>query len=165
MYSSAVSILEKVTPYCSTNSKVGGNVFLELAMAYEADGRTKEAVTVYTTLTNCRIEEIKFNAKRLLYGIEAMQFMRNEAKSAEFSRKKIRNTFIDTTGLANIAENFDDVYQTAYIDLDNGFYRRLTQSVVRSNREARQDIAVCHGTWSGGTCENCAGPAIPKSLF
>jgi hypothetical protein len=85
-----------------------------------------------------RIEEIKANAKRLLYGIEAMQFMRNEAKSADFQRKKIRNTFIDTTGLANIAENFDDVWNTAYIDLDGGFYRKLTANVVRSNREARQ---------------------------
>jgi hypothetical protein len=84
MYSSAVSTLEKVTRWCSTNSKVGGKVFLELAMAYEAEGRVPEAITVYSTLTTCRIEEIKANAKRLLYGIEAMQFMRNEAKSAEF---------------------------------------------------------------------------------
>ena len=138
MYSTAVSALEKVTKYCSTNSKVGGKVFLELAMAYEAVGRTDEAITVYATLSKCRIEEIKFNAKRLLYGIEAMQFMRNEMKDSSFSRKKVRNTFIDTTGLGNIAQNFDDVYQTAYIDLEGNFYKRLTESVVRSPREARQ---------------------------
>ena len=146
MYSAAVSYLEKVTKYCSTNSKVGGKVFLELAMAYEAEGRTQEAVTVYTTLSKCRIEEIKFDAKRLLYGIEAMQFMRNEARSEAFSRKKIRSTFIDTTGLDHIAEYFDDVYQTAYIDLDSGFYRRLTENVVRSNREARQILLQATGS-------------------
>jgi hypothetical protein len=83
-----VSALEKVTKYCSTNSKVGGKVFLELAMAYEAEGRTQEAVTVYTTLSKSRMEEIKFDAKRLLYGIEAMQFMRNEAKLESFEGKR-----------------------------------------------------------------------------
>lgn len=145
IYGTAVSALEKVTKWCSTNSPVGGKVFLELAMAYEAVGRTPEAIKVYSTLSKSRMEEIKFNAKRLLYGIEAMQFMQNEAKSPEFSRKKIRNTFIDTTGLANIAQNFDDVYNTAYIDLDKGFYRRLTESVVRSNREARQILLKAAG--------------------
>jgi len=138
IYSTAVSALEKVTKYCSTNSKLGGKVFLELAMAYEAVGRTQEAVTVYRTLSNCRIEDIKYNAKRLLYGLEAMQFMRDEVGSKEFSRKRVKNTFIDTTGLGNIASYFDDVYNTAYIDLEGGFYKRLTQSVVRSAREARQ---------------------------
>eukprot|EP00957_Ditylum_brightwellii_P043975 3337672-Ditylum_brightwellii.AAC.1 len=109
-------------------------------MAYEANGRTQEAITVYTTLSNSRIEDIKYNAKRLLYGIEAMNFMRNEAKSKAFSRQNAKQTFIDTTGLANIAQNFDKVYNTAYVDLDSrgSLYRQLTESVVRSNREARQ---------------------------
>ena len=142
VYNTAVSALEKVTKYCSTNSKVGGKVFLELAMAYEAVGRTSEAIQVYSTLSNSRMEDIKFNAKRLLYGIESMKFMRDEVKSEAFSRQRVKQTFIDTTGLANIAQNFDDskVYNTAYIDLDRGggFYRKLTESVVRSIREARQ---------------------------
>lgn len=114
-------------------------------MAYEAVGRTNEAITVYTTLTKSRMEDIKFNAKRLLYGIEAMQFMQNEARNPEFSRKKIRSTFIDTTGLANIASNFDDVYQTAYIDLSRNYYKQLTESVVRTNREARQILLKATG--------------------
>lgn len=140
VYGTAVSALEKVTKWCSTNSKVGGQVFLELAMAYEAVGRTSEAIQVYSTLSNSRMEDIKYNAKRLLYGIEAMQFMRDEAKSEAFSKKKSTQTFIDTTGLGNIADNFDKKYNTAYIDLDRkgGYYRKLTESVVRSNREARQ---------------------------
>jgi len=138
IYSTAVSALEKVTVWCSSNSRVGGKVFLELAMAYEAAGKTEEAIAVYGTLTRCRIESIRHNAKRLLYGLEAMQFMQNDLKSSEFSRKKARNTFIDTTGFGDITSNFDDVYQTAYVDLENGFYKRLTKSVVRSSREARQ---------------------------
>lgn len=140
MYSTAVSALEKVTKYCSTNSEVGGKVFLELAMAYEAVGRTKEAIKVYSTLSHSRIEKIKINAKRLLYGIEAMQFMQENVNSVEYSRKRASSTFIDTTGLANIASKFEDRYETAYIDLSNksNFYKRLTESVIRSPREARQ---------------------------
>lgn len=148
VYNIAVSALEKVTKYCSTNSKVGAQVFLELAMAYEAVGRTQEAICVYSALSTSRMENIKFNAKRLLYGIEAMQFMREEAKSAEFSRKKVSQTFIDATGLANIADNFEVRYNTAYVDLEKGggFYRKLTENVVRSVREARQILLRATGS-------------------
>ena len=138
MYTTAVSALEKVTQYCSSNSPVGSKVFLELAMAYEAAGRSREAATIYTTLTKCRMEEVQYNAKRLLYGLEAMQFMRDDLRRSEFSRSKAKSVFIDTTGLANIASNFDDRYETAYIDTSGNFYKRLTESVVRSPREARQ---------------------------
>lgn len=145
MYGSAVSALEKVTKWCSSNSKVGGKVFLELAMAYEAVGRTKEAISVYSTLSTCRIEEIKNNAKRLLYGIEAMQFMRNEAKAKSFSKKSVADPFMEATGLDNFAENFDDRYNTAWIDMDSGFYKKLTESVVRGIREARQILLQATG--------------------
>lgn len=145
VYSTAVSALEKVTKWCSTNSKVGGKVFLELAMAYEAVGRTQEAITVYGTLSKSRMEDIKFNAKRLLYGLEAMEFMQKEVRSKDFQRKKARNTFIDATGLDRISDNFDDVYQTAYIDLSGNFYKKLTESVVRTPREARQILLRATG--------------------
>ena len=143
IYATAVSALEKVTKWCSTNSKVGSKVYLELAMAYEAVGRTKEAYQVYKTLSECRMEDVKFNAKRLLYGMEAMEIMRDVSK--DFSRSKTRSTFIDATGLDTIAQNFDDVYNTAYVDLEGGFYKKLTESVVRSNREARQILLKATG--------------------
>lgn len=143
IYATAVSALEKVTKWCSTNSKVGSKVYLDLAMAYEANGSTEEAMQVYQTLCDCRMEDVKFSAKRLLYGMEAMELMKGVSK--DFSRKQIKNTFIDTTGLQNIAQNFDDVYQTAYVDTEGSFYKRLTQSVVRSNREARQVLLKAAG--------------------
>jgi len=139
-YSAGVSALEKVTQYCSTKSKVGGKVFLELAMAYEAEGKTEQAIALYAVLTKSPIEQIKNNADKLLYGLEAMNFMRNEAKLKDFSRRKAAETFIDATGFNDISKNFDKVYNTAYIDLDKGsqYYRMLTENVVRSTREARQ---------------------------
>lgn len=143
VYATAVSALEKVTKWCSTNSKVGSKVYLELAMAYEAVGRTKEASQIYKTLTECRMEDVKYNAKRLLYGLEAIEMMKDV--SSDFTRKKTRNTFIDATGLDSFASNFDDVYQTAYVDLNSGFYKKLTENVVRSTREARQILMVAQG--------------------
>ena len=146
MYGTAVSALEKVTKWCSTNSQQGGKVFLELAMAYEAVGRTQEAIRVYSTLSKSRIEEIKFNAKRLLYGIEAMQFMRDEAKVKAFQKRNVQDTFIETTGMNTFADNFDDRYNTAWIDMDSGFYKQLTESVVRGIREARQIVLKATGS-------------------
>ena len=120
-------------------------MFLELAMAYEAVGRTEEAITVYQTLTRSRLDETRNNAKRLLYGLEAMQFMRNNVNASDFSVSRAKTTFIDTTGLANMASHFDDRYETAYVDLDSGFYKKLTESVVRSHREARQILLKATG--------------------
>lgn len=148
VYATAVAVLEQITPYCSTNSKMGGKVFLELAMAYEAVGRADEAITVYSTLSRSRIQDIRFNAQRLLYGIEAINFMRNEAHDDNFSRKKVSQDFIDATGFNKIAEKFDKRYTTAYVDMKNpNFYKRLTENVVRSTREARLIIlkAIHHG--------------------
>jgi len=146
-YNAGVSCLEKVTKYCSTKSKLGGKVFLELAMAYEAEGKTDQAISLYGALTKSPIEQIKMNADRLLYGLEAMNFMRNEAKLKEFSRTQVKETFVDATGFRDITKNFDKVYNTAYIDLDKGsqYYRMLTENVVRSTREARQILLKAVG--------------------
>ena len=163
VYTSAVSALEKVTKYCSTNSKVGGKVFLELAMAYEAAGQTPEAITVYTTLTRSRNEEVASTAKRLLYGIEAIKFMQENVGSAEFSRKQAKTTFIDTTGLDNFARNFDDVYETAYIDMNNNYYKQLTEAVVRTSREARQ-ILIRASTAQRDGGENISRLRIVQAL-
>lgn len=138
IYSTAVSALEKVTQWCSSNSKVGSTVFLELAMAYEAVGRTDEASQVYNKLSTCRIDEVKSNAKRLLYGLESFEFMKSEAQLASFNRKQIRTNFIETTRMDSFLSNFDDVYNTAYVDTSSREYKRLTENVVRSVREARQ---------------------------
>jgi len=138
IYNTAVSALEKVTRWCSSNSKVGSKVFLELAMAYEAVGRKDEAIQIYQKLSTCRMEDIKRDAKRLLYGLESYEFMKSDAQLSSFDRKKIRSTFIDVTGLDTFAQQFDDAYNTAYVDLSSRDYKKLTENVVRSVREARQ---------------------------
>mmetsp|Transcript_6596 Transcript_6596/g.7565 ORF Transcript_6596/g.7565 Transcript_6596/m.7565 type:complete len:645 (-) Transcript_6596:671-2605(-) len=137
LYGTAASSIEKVCEYCSTNSKVGGEVFLELAMAYEAVGRTEEAKTVYTELSNSRITDIKNNARKLLYGLQAIEFMRDEVKAKSFSKKKTTQEFIDVAKI-QIADDYDTKrYNTAYVDLSKNMYKTLTQSVVRTAQEAR----------------------------
>ena len=104
-------------------------------MLYEAEGRTDQAISLYATLTKNPFEKIKGNADRLLYGLEAMQFMRKEAKLKEFSRKKVKDTFIDATGFKDMTAKFDDVYNTAYLDLEKGqYYRILTEVRVWSGK-------------------------------
>lgn len=58
-YSSGISALEKVTQYCSSRSELGGKVFLDLAMLYEAEGRTDQALSLYATLAKSPIDKIK----------------------------------------------------------------------------------------------------------
>ena len=94
VYNQAALTLEKVTSWCSSNSPVGGRVFLELGMAYEACGRTSEAITVYQTLCQSRMDDIKKDAQRLLYGIEAMDFMRNEVKAKIYAYAHPGNMYI-----------------------------------------------------------------------
>lgn len=50
VYAAAVDALEGVVEFCSTGTEVGGTVFLELGMAYEAAGMKAEARTVYSQL-------------------------------------------------------------------------------------------------------------------
>mmetsp|Transcript_11448 Transcript_11448/g.17235 ORF Transcript_11448/g.17235 Transcript_11448/m.17235 type:complete len:640 (+) Transcript_11448:151-2070(+) len=140
IYNKAVTTLERVTQWCSSNSPIGGRVFLELGMAYEACGRSSEAATVYNILAGSRMDDVKKDAKRLLYGMEAMDIMRNELKLSGFQRKKIRDDYIDVSSFARIDDYDTKTYNTAWVDTSkNGwFYKSLTESVVRSTREARQ---------------------------
>lgn len=72
--------------------------------------------------------------------------MRDEAKVKAFQKRNVQDTFIETTGMNTFADNFDDRYNTAWIDMDSGFYKQLTESVVRGIREARQIVLKATGS-------------------
>jgi len=139
IYATAVSALEKVTSWCSSNSKVGSKVFLELAMAYEAVGRVDEAMQVYTKLSTCRMEDVKNNAKKLLYGLESYEFMKDADVSSFSNRKKASQEYREATGFDAFCDKYDTGYST-YVDTSSDEYKALTANVVRSVREARQII-------------------------
>jgi hypothetical protein len=83
--------------------------------------------------------------------------------SAEFSKKQAKTIFIDTTGLDNFARNFDDVYETAYIDMNNNYYKQLTEVVVRTSLEARQ-IFIRASTAQRDSSENISRLRIVQAL-
>lgn len=67
--------------------------------------------------------------------------MRNEAKIKEFSRKKVADTFIDATGFKDMSSKFDNVYNTAYLDLEKGqYYRILTEVSDAENDNIMSDL-------------------------
>jgi len=78
VYQVSVNALEEVVEFCSTSSEVGGTVFLELGMAYEAAGLRAEAKTVYGQLVQSGRGSVKSNARRLLFNSEAMAFMQED---------------------------------------------------------------------------------------
>ncbi|CAM9356048.1 unnamed protein product [Hapterophycus canaliculatus] len=72
----AVSALESVKQECSIHGPVGGVVFLELAMALEATGRSYQAQDIYKVLRRSKNREVKGQAKRLNEGLEAMDMLK-----------------------------------------------------------------------------------------
>jgi hypothetical protein len=118
LYEGAVLELEGVSPLCGTKSARGAAVFLELGMAYEAVGRRSEAATVYTELVKSGGGSVRQDARRLLLGMEAMEFMRAEVSEEE--RREMRKDFIDTSVLSNMAAYDDRSYNTAYINTGKG---------------------------------------------
>merc|ERR1712127_457600 len=70
-----------------------------------------------------------------------MDFMRNEVKAKAFQREQIRDDYIDVSVLSDVGGYDEKRYNTAWVDTSNSngwYYRMLTESVVRSTREARQ---------------------------
>ncbi|CAM9943874.1 unnamed protein product [Ectocarpus sp. 6 AP-2014] len=72
----AVSALEGVKQECSIHGPLGAVVFLELAMALEATGRSYQAQDIYKVLRRSKNREIKSQAKRLNEGLEAMDMLK-----------------------------------------------------------------------------------------
>ena len=54
---------------------MGGTVFLEFAIVHVAEGNTNQTYSLYATLTKNHSKDIKTNAVKLLYGLEAMNFI------------------------------------------------------------------------------------------
>ncbi len=137
LYMQAVDALEQVTEFCSPASERGGRLFLELGMAYEAIGRKSEAVTVYTNLSTSARGKIKTDAKRLLFGAEAMEFMKYEDTT---NKEAISSQFIDTSILSRLSEYDDKAYNVNWINTEKGstYYKKMQERLVESPSEAKR---------------------------
>lgn len=74
----AINELEKVTSLVSIRSRLGGRVYLTLAVAYDAIGRRDDAKSLYAELRRNPFDNIGNKAKQLLQGFDAMEKLRFE---------------------------------------------------------------------------------------
>ncbi|WGV27108.1 tetratricopeptide repeat protein [Halotia branconii] len=75
-YREAVENLEKASALLARNSRLGGEVELWLVTAYEAAGRTEEAIALCQQLKRHPFAETNKQAKRLLYILQAPKLQR-----------------------------------------------------------------------------------------
>ncbi|GAX37177.1 tetratricopeptide repeat protein [Nodularia sp. NIES-3585] len=75
-YREAVENLEKASALLSRNSRLGGEVQLWLVTAYEASGRTEEAIALCQQLQRHPFPETSKQAKDLLYILKAPKLQR-----------------------------------------------------------------------------------------
>ncbi|MBH8573646.1 tetratricopeptide repeat protein [Nostocaceae cyanobacterium CENA369] len=75
-YREAVENLEKASALLTRNSRLGGEVELWLATAYEAAGRTEDAIALCQQLKRHPFAETNKQAKRLLYILQAPKLKR-----------------------------------------------------------------------------------------
>lgn len=140
LYSNAVTSLENVTEYCSQNSVMGSQIFIELAMAYEAVGDTSNATILYTELAkSCKQPKVKKDARTLLAGLQAMDFLKVDRSRNEGGEEAKKANYIDTSSMNNVINSYDS-YSSSYINTAKGgtFYEKLTENVVRSKREVSE---------------------------
>ena len=129
VYAAAVDALEGVIEFCSTGTEVGGTVFLELGMAYEAAGMRPEAKTVYAQLAQTGRSKVKSDARRLLFNAEAMEFMKDDGDLGVSTVKEARESnYIDTSVLSRLSDYDDKSYATAYVDTSGGRLKSLLKN-------------------------------------
>lgn len=75
-YREAVANLEKASTLLAANSRLGGEVNIWLVNAYEAIGRTDEAINLCQSLQRHPFPETSKQAKRLLYILKAPKLQR-----------------------------------------------------------------------------------------
>jgi tetratricopeptide (TPR) repeat protein len=75
-YREAVENLEKASALLARNSRLGGEVELWLVTAYEASGRTEDAIALCQQLKRHPFAETSKQAKRLLYILQAPKLQR-----------------------------------------------------------------------------------------
>jgi tetratricopeptide (TPR) repeat protein len=75
-YREAVENLEKASALLSRNSRLGGEVEIWLVTAYEAAGRTEEAIALCQQLQRHPFPETSKQAKQLLYILKAPKLQR-----------------------------------------------------------------------------------------
>ncbi|CAM9252814.1 unnamed protein product [Pylaiella littoralis] len=145
----AVSALESVKQECSIHGPLGAVVFLELAMALEATGRSYEAQDIYKVLRRSKNSSIKGQAKRLNEGLEAMDMLKfgrvGEANEASEVSKMWTASFSPMTG------DQEKKYSQVYFEKDAD--GRPTEDSVFAVEDAKK-VLMFASKYKGGISKN-----------
>lgn len=113
----AIDALEPVTEFTSDRSRLGGQVLLALALAYEAVGRREDAKGTYVRLRRSPFTDISSKAKQLLQGFAAMEKLRvGDDTAAEGYR-------VTRFALPDVNSASDKRYETAVLSEGAGSER------------------------------------------
>eukprot|EP00177_Eucheuma_denticulatum_P004228 GFKZ01007665.1.p1 GENE.GFKZ01007665.1~~GFKZ01007665.1.p1 ORF type:complete len:364 (+),score=49.42 GFKZ01007665.1:122-1213(+) len=103
----AISTLEAVRDYVSDRSRLGGSLYLALALQYDSVGRRDEARAIYAELRRNPFPEISSKAKQLVQGFEAMDMLRVEDET------RTRGFRVTKFQLPDMSSQIDRRYETA----------------------------------------------------
>lgn len=103
----AIATLEAVKDYVSDKSRLGGSLYLALALQYESVGRRDEARAIYAELRRSSFPEISSKAKQLVQGFEAMDMLRVEDETRE------RGFRVTKFRLPDMSSQLERRYETA----------------------------------------------------
>lgn len=106
----AVRELEAVKGYVSPMSQRGGEVYLALALGYEATGQREAAQKVYKQLRQSAFSTVARQARNLLAGFDAEEVLRIDGKGVSEGGKLRVGTF----SLPDMAGYADKRYETVF---------------------------------------------------
>ncbi|GMH71101.1 hypothetical protein TrRE_jg11130 [Triparma retinervis] len=134
-YGGGKRALEDVTPVCTTVTKLGVEVFLELGMAYEACSMPKEAKVCYGGVVEGGGEGRK-KAETLIFRMDAKELVDGGAAKKGGRRKRVE--FVDMSVLEELSGLDDKSYATTYVNLNKPATRmeRLEEVSVESEEDA-----------------------------
>ena len=116
----AIEELEAVTQWTNFQTSLGGRVYLNLALAYEQAGERLKAKNVYTKLRQNGDPNISGTAKQLLFGFEAMEFLKvNTSTVLSSQERKVMNF-----ELPEVAAYTKKRYDTSFYDPKEAKKRR-----------------------------------------
>eukprot|EP00596_Hydrurales_sp_CCMP1899_P008313 CAMPEP_0119043572 /NCGR_PEP_ID=MMETSP1177-20130426/23448_1 /TAXON_ID=2985 /ORGANISM="Ochromonas sp, Strain CCMP1899" /LENGTH=664 /DNA_ID=CAMNT_0007011939 /DNA_START=233 /DNA_END=2227 /DNA_ORIENTATION=+ len=117
----AVTVLEKVKPFLTSHSQLGGESFLELAMALETVDRTDEAREIYSKLISVSwSDKTKRNALQLMQGLDITLKIKKSGMDRSFKPMSDREAAAQNLAMEKIAEALKPGLTNAWNDYKKG---------------------------------------------
>lgn len=101
----AVEVLEQMKPFISWHSELGGETYLEIAMALETVDRTDEAREIYGRLVTISwSQKTKRNALQLLQGLDITLKIRQQGMDSSFKPMSDAQAAAQSAAMSSIQE-------------------------------------------------------------